>query len=517
VRLRTEDDFRKRAAQVYKEYEAQYARRFKWLKSALFEKELAEDLLEDASALMPVLNKCKEWNPDKDTKLAALAALLTKKHPTEKVIVFTQFADSVNYIVSQLKQRGIKKAEGVTGDSSDPTVLAFRFSPRSSERRTEIRPEDELRVLVASDVLSEGQNLQDCAIVVCYDLPWAIIQLIQRVGRVDRIGQKAPVIKCYSFLPADGVDRIIRLRVRLTHRLQENAEVVGTDEAFFEDEDRQAVLSIYHEKAGILDGDAGDREIDLTSEAFQIWANAVKADPKLKKIIEDMPNVVFSAKQHKATAQAPEGVLVYTRTAEENDALAWIDKTGKSVTESQYAILKAAECKPDTPALPRDPNHHELVLGGVKLIAEQEKSVGGQLGKPSGARYRTYTRLKSYLDRARGTLFAGSSSFLELAKAVEEIYKHPLRSTATDTLNRQLRANISDDALAELVVALRNEDRLCAIPKDGDEQPREPQIICSLGLRAPEGSTGVPPVSPESTLQSTTGETPVPPMSVDKR
>ncbi len=64
----------------------------------------------------------------------------------------------------------------------------------------------EHRVLIATDVLSEGQNLQDAAIIVNYDLPWAIIRLVQRAGRVDRIGQKSENILCYSFLPADGVD-----------------------------------------------------------------------------------------------------------------------------------------------------------------------------------------------------------------------------------------------------------------------------------------------------------------------
>ena len=134
-------------------------------------------------------------------------------------------------------------------------------------------------------MLSEGQNLQDCAIVVNYDLPWAIIRLIQRAGRVDRIGQKAEKILCYSFLPADGVEHIIRLRARVRQRLRENAEVVGTDEAFFEDEnERNNLLDLYHEKAGILDGDA-ETEVDLASYAYQIWKNAIDRDPELQKII----------------------------------------------------------------------------------------------------------------------------------------------------------------------------------------------------------------------------------------
>ena len=75
--------------------------------------------------------------------------------------------------------------------------------------------------MVATDVLSEGQNLQDSHVVVNYDLPWAIIRLIQRVGRVDRIGQMAEEILCHSFLPAEGVERIIDLRGRVRERLRE--------------------------------------------------------------------------------------------------------------------------------------------------------------------------------------------------------------------------------------------------------------------------------------------------------
>src|SRR5207248_1302152 len=100
---------------------------------------------------------------------------------------------------------------------------------------------------------------------------WAIIRLIQRAGRVDRIGQTSQRISCYSFLPIDGVDRIIQLRNRVRRRLRENAEVVGTDEAFFEDDaDDRLIVDLYNEKAGILDGDA-DSEVDLASYAYQIW------------------------------------------------------------------------------------------------------------------------------------------------------------------------------------------------------------------------------------------------------
>ena len=476
--LSTEAEFKRRAAEAYTEYASQYKSRFKWLRPNLFNKNLAHDLKADVQALFKILQVSSKWDAGKDAKLRSLIELLTIKHPDEKVLVFTQYADTVRYLETQLKARGISLIAGVTGQSPDPTSLAWRFSPVSNNKRDVVEPDSELRVLVATDVLSEGQNLQDCSIVVNYDLPWAIIRLIQRAGRVDRIGQQSEEIFCYTFLPAEGVERIIQLRERIRNRLRQNAEVVGTDEAFFEDDQNdQAVVDLYNEKAGLLDGDA-DGEVDLASYAYQIWKNAISADPGLQKLIPELPPVVYSTKAHKPVDRESGGVLVYMRTAEGNDALVWVDKNGGSVTESQLAILKVAECSPGTPTLPKQCNHHELVQKGVELIVSEEKSMGGQLGRPSGARFRTYERLKRYTEAMKGTLFETE----ELRKAIDEIYRYPLRQSAIDTLNRQLKTGISDERLVELVLALRDEDRLCIINEEA--QTQEPIILCSLGLSA---------------------------------
>jgi hypothetical protein len=474
--LLTQKSFQQRAEVVYREYQTRYQRRFKWLKSDFFDtKKLKRDLLADARCLIEVLQTCREWHSQPDAKLAALVKLLTETHPHDKVLIFTQFADTVRYITDNLTALNIAGVASVTGKSKDPTELTFRFSPASSGKLGKISPEQELRVLIATDILSEGHNLQDSAIIVNYDLPWAIIRLIQRAGRVDRIGQKAEQILCYSFLPDEGVDRIINLRERLRRRLQENAEVVGTDETFFEDDSPQVILDIYNEKSGILDGEE-DAEVDLTSEAFQIWKNATDNNPILKKTIESMPNVVYSTRNHTPAPLQPEGVLLYMKTAEGNDSLIWVDRDGNSVTQSQLAILRIAACDEATPAIPRDKQHHELVTKGAELIAEEELTAGGQLGRPSGARFRTYERLKSYFKEMDGTIFASD----ELSKAIDEIYRYPLRQSAIDTLNRQLKSGIGDRQLAELVVGLRMDDRLCIVNEDEDK--REPMIICSLGL-----------------------------------
>ena len=93
--------------------------------------------------------------------------------------------------------------------------------------------------------------------------------------------------------------------------------------------------------------------------------------------------------------------------------------------------------------------------------------------------FRTYERLKAYANEVRDTLF----DIPELKRAIDQIYRFPLRQAAVDALNRQLRSGIDDRMLAELVIALRDDDRLCIV--EGERETRDPQIICSMGLATP--------------------------------
>ncbi|WP_205370354.1 helicase-related protein [Thermoleptolyngbya sp. PKUAC-SCTB121] len=477
---RTNEQMAQRAAEIYRLYRDQYPRRFKWIRANLFRPELQQHLQQDATALIGILQLAGKWNPALDAKLGALVALLQQQHPTDKVLIFTQFADTARYLARALEDQGIQQVGLATGQSADPTALAWRFSPVSNEKT--IPESEQLRVLVATDVLSEGQNLQDCAIIVNYDLPWAIIRLIQRAGRVDRIGQQAEEILCYSFLPAEGVERLINLRGRLRDRLQQNQEVVGTDEAFFEDEQaREMLLNLYNERSGVLD-EADEGEVDLTSEALQIWQSAIDANPALKGIIEKLPDVVYSTREHEPTGADPEGVLLYLRTDGGTDALAWVDKDGNSVTQSQMRILRMARCSIDTPSLPRHPQHHKLVTRGAERIAEQTKTVTGTLGHKRSAAARIYDRLMAYTQRIRETapLLARGTDWENLEKAIEEINQNPMKQNAIARLNRELKAGISDEQLAKLVTFLREHDALCVI--NTEERRDGMQIICSMGL-----------------------------------
>ena len=136
----------------------------------------------DTETLLNLLAQFGAWRRLKTRNSAPWKSCSWTNIPDRKILVFTQFADTVRYLEMELKARGVSGIAAATGDMANPTELAWRFSPKSNDKTAWVSSRGELRVLVATDVLSEGQNLQDCAIVVNYDLPWAIIRLIQRPG-----------------------------------------------------------------------------------------------------------------------------------------------------------------------------------------------------------------------------------------------------------------------------------------------------------------------------------------------
>ena len=477
------DLLRKQAANIYEAYDKSARHRFKWIKTDFFDSNLAKDLNSDVHGLMKVLAICGDWDDGKDNKLTKLKELLDRKKG-EKVLVFTQFADTAHHLERALKDAGMDKVAAATGGSDNLTELAWRFSPVSNDKMDVVKRKGEINVMIATDVLSEGQNLQDCSIIVNFDLPWAIIRLIQRAGRVDRIGQKADTVYCYSFLPAEGIDKIIQLRERVRNRLKENQEVVGSDEIFFPgDSYKNSLEDLYSEKSGILD-EKDDEDVDIVSYAYQIWENAVAENPKLRKTIEEMSDVVYATK--KAGKENKQGALVYIRTPDDVDALAYIDSEGEIDTESPKAILDAAKCGPDEEGLPKMDRHHEIVAKGVAHIMQEERSTHGTLGRPNGARFKAYVLLKQIRENLgdKRNLFFTDDKVREIEKAMGDIYKYPLFQTATNTINSHLKTGIGDEDFVQIITSLRENNRLSMIQDKDDDHP-DMRIICSMGLKPP--------------------------------
>ena len=459
--------FYKKAKITYKKYKEKNSKSLRWISSAYFTDKLKEDLKKDTEQFISILEKSKTWNPDKDLKLKKLEKFLKEK-TKKKVLIFTQSKETAEYLIEQLQTRRLKNLALITGGMDNIQSIIKRFSPISNECDIKKLNESEIDILIATDVLSEGQNLQDCNTVINYDLPWAIIKLIQRVGRIDRIGQESDKIFCHSFMPNEGLERQIKLRSRIQNRLKENAEVIGTDEQFFENE-KQILINLYNEKSETLEKEIAD-DIDLSSFALEIWNKGVKKDPTLEEKISNMPNVVHSSKEIQNKNQS-EGVLLFAKS-HINNYLIYLNEEGKIIKEDQMSILKIAKCEPDTKALKRAKQHYEIVKLGVENIYKNISKFGlsNKLGTSRNPRRKLFEKLDNILNKNE-----------EEQQIMDDIFHYPLSNEAENTLKRIFRRKISDTEILKLVrEKYRNETLVNK--KETKKMDEKPQIICSMGL-----------------------------------
>lgn len=198
-----------------------------------------QELIEDRNRLETLLSAARQVDASRDAKLAELKAVIRQKievplNPgNRKVIVFTAFADTARYLFEQIsswahQQLGIHTAL-VTGTGRNQSTLpALRqdlgsilsaFSPRSKERPPEFASDGELDLLIATDCISEGQNLQDCDFLINYDIHWNPVRIIQRFGRIDRIGSPNSRVQLVNFWPDMELEEYINLEQRVSGRM----------------------------------------------------------------------------------------------------------------------------------------------------------------------------------------------------------------------------------------------------------------------------------------------------------
>ena len=186
----------------------------------------------------------REVTPDRDAKMVELKKLIAKKvkNPTvnrngkenRKVLVFTAFADTASYLYENLRdwakdELGIHVALVSGGATENKTTfgknefnkILTNFSPiaKNRDKMTDMKQDEEIDLLIATDCISEGQNLQDCDYLVNYDIHWNPVRVIQRFGRIDRIGSLNPKVHLVNFWPTQDLDKYISLKTRVEARM----------------------------------------------------------------------------------------------------------------------------------------------------------------------------------------------------------------------------------------------------------------------------------------------------------
>ena len=227
--------------------------------ASLFSAQLGRDIIEDLSRVSVVEAMIKNLGPDEDAKLARLRSYLTARSPElHRTIIFTQFADTAEYLGRALENHHGRTVV-VSGRVGGALTATRRFAPKANQ--VNVPEEDQIDLLISTDMLSEGVNLQDADTLINYDLHWNPVRLIQRAGRIDRIGSEHSEIHVASFLPERQLEAGLGLEEVLRRRIAEFVAVFGEDSQVLPGGERLELSDIADAYSGKALSGAGEADV----------------------------------------------------------------------------------------------------------------------------------------------------------------------------------------------------------------------------------------------------------------
>lgn len=300
-----------------------------------------EELQQDRETLELLISMVQDITPEVDLKLQTLEALIEEKisHPinpsNKKILIFSAFADTAEYLYEQLapvlkRKFGLNTAmitgsvEGrstIPGLKADLNNVLTCFSPISKDRDLLMHgSKDEIDILIATDCISEGQNLQDCDYLVNYDIHWNPVRIVQRFGRIDRIGSKNEYIQLVNFWPDMELDDYINLKSRVETRMKISIMTSTGDDDLINEEEKgdleyrkQQLRKLQEEVVDIEDMSSGVSIMDLGLNEFRMdLLEYTKTHPNL----DNKPNGLHAVVE--ANEENPEGVIFILRNVNDS-------------------------------------------------------------------------------------------------------------------------------------------------------------------------------------------------------
>jgi len=305
-------------------------------------KSIKEDLLNDIKIFEDIFNSVKEIKPEDDDKLQKLIEVLNSSEiKDKKIIIFSSFESTVRYIYENLKER-FKQVDYACGGEKILHKIK-RFAPKAN--KVKINPNEEINILVATEILSEGLNLQDGQVVMNYELHWNPVRIIQRIGRIDRIGSKYDEIYVYNFFPETEAEKEIKVETKVNNRIKDIIENFGGDEKVIGMDDPvkiKKLFEIYTEKPEGLE----EIEEESSSKYFEfefrkLTGQYLEEYEKAKQL----PSMVHCAKKYKENA-----LVVFCRS-EDYFRLRLLNEKGEIISKDDWTILQMIKSDIDEPAL----------------------------------------------------------------------------------------------------------------------------------------------------------------------
>ncbi len=337
-------------------------------------KRLHNDLRKDTTALNEVLHSITTISPARDAKLATLKQLLAGELKGRKVLLFTYYKDTARYLYNQLcsdepsAQQWRASADNPNirrmdsgADARERTRLVTHFAPHANKRDDITGTAEEIDLLISTDVLSEGQNLQDCGVLINYDLHWNPTRMVQRAGRIDRIGTDFSTLWVMNMFPEDGLEKLLGLVESLSQK------IAAIDQSGFLDasilgevvhpQNFNTLRRIEEEDGTVVEEQ--EQFVELVSSEFLLQQLKNLLDNGMRQQLEELPDGIHSGLMRPAAR----GVFFYftaeekrrgKKTGNANKQHFWryidlsTDWRGGSIENNRYVITNRIQCQPDT-------------------------------------------------------------------------------------------------------------------------------------------------------------------------
>ena len=353
---------------------------------------LHKALQRDIEALTEIWHLIRDITPAHDDKLQELKRLLGGALRGQKVLVFTYYKDTARYLFREL---GTERGESWRDSVGAPNIrrmdsgaapkdrgrLIQAFSPRSNQKPELMGSADEVDILISTDVLSEGQNLQDCGILINYDLHWNPTRMVQRAGRIDRIGSEFDIITIHNLFPEAGLERLLGLVQRLSVKIAQidatgflDASVLGET---VHPRNFNTLRRIRDEDGSVIEEQ--EKFIELSSSEYLLQELKGLLASGAKEKLDSLPDGIHSG-LHRSNYR---GLFFYFTASDPQGSAQhfwrYYDLQTDEILDNRYLIASLITCAPDTPRFIGDADVFAIqakvqahILNSIQAQAAQE-------------------------------------------------------------------------------------------------------------------------------------------------
>lgn len=449
---------------------------------------LHDDLQHDIDALTEIWNAIRDIRSDRDAKLRRLKDLLEGELRGQKVLVFTYYKDTAHYLYEALMDA---ENAGWRAEAGNPTIrridssvkvadrhrLVRNFAPVASGQPDIVGTDDEVDVLISTDVLSEGQNLQDCGVLINYDLHWNPTRMVQRAGRIDRLGSPFEELTVYNMFPEKELEDLLGILARLTEKIEVINESGFLDASVLGEvvspRDFNTLRKIRDEDDSVVEEQESFLEL-ASSESLMAALQGVLAT-EAREWLTDLDDGIHSGLHREKV----KGVFFYfTAPREQGRSHFWRyhDLGTRKTVDNRYQIMQIIACGPETPRFPPPYDDvdifaiQEKVIEGILADAEQQE-VAAVVGKAVAVEQVNAKLILGHATR-------GPSFDREEIAALRKFLDQPLVGASVKQLRNALNAYGKSKDIAPLVEVVRALHVSQGVPEENSaRQERAPVRI----------------------------------------